>query len=166
MIGALSTVGRRTRRVGFVVLAAFDARVAWAVIHASVNLRRNTGLFWTSIGLLRVVFLVVLGVLRRLARSVRCYERLSERLGDASSEVLVAAISGRHGGSTRAPFAALRTSDRTSWLAKAVAPFGRSVARTAALSCLGSGRSECGCSRVSVRPAPRAGSGLVNQHVE
>lgn len=71
MIGAVSSVGLWIRRVGFVVLAAFDARVAWAVIHASVNQHRNTGLFWTSIGLLCVIFLVVLWVLRRLARSLR-----------------------------------------------------------------------------------------------
>jgi hypothetical protein len=70
VIGAVSTVGLWTRRVGFVTLVAFDARVAWAVIHASVNYHRNTGLFWTSIGLLCVVFLVVLWVLHRLARSV------------------------------------------------------------------------------------------------
>jgi hypothetical protein len=67
----VSAIGLWIQRVGFVVLVAFDARVAWAVIHASVNHHPNTGLFWTSIGLLCVVFLVVLWVLRRLGRSLR-----------------------------------------------------------------------------------------------
>lgn len=68
---SMGTAGLWTRRLIFVLLVAFDARIMWAVVHASVNHHRNTGLFWASIGLLCVLFLVVVWVLRRLARSLR-----------------------------------------------------------------------------------------------
>ena len=70
MVVAVGTTGLWRRRVVFVLLVAFDARAAYAVIHASFNYHRDTAVFWASIALLCLLFLVVLWVLHRLARSL------------------------------------------------------------------------------------------------